>query len=274
MPFKLSIALALAGAALIGSAPAQAAGSKTYTDPAGDGGQGPDITLLVVANDDNGQITFSFTFSNRPTILTGDDIVVLAIDADRRGNTGDPSGYEYLLGFLFESGGAVEVGRWNGSTYDFDVPQTTLTARDGGRTISINRAELGGTNAFDMRVITQGYDQNDTAPEGGGVWTYELQITVAAPSIAGVRAAFSPAQPRAGKAFAVSRTLLRLSDGSDVTPAAISCRGTIAGRTLRTSGRCRWIIPRNARGKRISIVISASYAGGTATFQPYVFRIR
>lgn len=276
MRVKLSLVLAVALAALLGAGPADAAGSKTFTDPAGDGSAGPDITQLVVSNDDNGQLTFAFTFSNRPTILTGDDIVALGIDADRHGNTGDPAGYEFIFGFLFEGGGQVDVGQWDGSRFNFDAPQTTLRATEGGRTITINRSELGNTAAFDFRVVTQGNGPGDTAPEGGGVWTYELQIQAApaAPQITGIRAAFSLAQPRAGRPFAVTRTQLRLSDGNDVAPTAFSCRATLAGKPLPLRGRCRWNIPQNARGKRLLIFVTASYSGRTARFEPFVFRVR
>jgi hypothetical protein len=272
---KLSLVVAaLALAALGGGAPASAAGSKTFTDPTGDGSAGPDLTQLVVSNDDNGQLTFAFTFANRPTILTGDDIVALGIDADRRGNTGDPAGYEFIFGFLFEGGGQVDVGQWDGSRFNFDAPQTTLRATDGGRTITINRSELAGTSAFDFRLVTQGRDGNDTAPEGGGVWTYELQIAVARPTIQRVRVQFAPAQPRAGRAFAFVSVKLGLSDGQEVAPVTYSCRGSLAGKVLRPSGRCRWNIPRNAKGKRFSVIVTVSFEGETGSSQPFVFRVR
>lgn len=273
MRVKLSIASALAFAALAGSAPAQAAGSKTFTDPTGDGSVGPDLTQLVVSNDDNGQLTFAFTFANRPTILTGDDIVALGIDADRRGSTGDPAGYEFIMGYLFE-GGQVDIGQWDGSRFNFDAPQTTLRATEGGRTITINRSELGGTSAFDFRLVTQGRDGNDTAPEGGGVWTYELQIQAARPTVQRVRVQYSPAQPRAGKTFAFVSVKLGLSDGQEVAPATYSCRGSLAGKTLRPSGRCRWNIPRNAKGKRFSVIVTVSFEDETGSSQPFVFRVR
>jgi hypothetical protein len=270
---KLSLASALALAALAGSAPASAAGSKTFTDPTGDGSAGPDVVQLVVTNDDNGQITFTFTLSNRPTILTGDDIVAVGIDADRRGNTGDPAGYEYIMGAGFAAGRA-EVGRWNGSKFDFEVPETTLRYADGGRTFSINRSELDGTSAFDFRVETQGNGGTDTAPEGGAIWTYELQIAVARPTVQRVRVQYTPAQPRAGRPFAFVSVKLGLSDGQEVAPTAHSCRGTLAGKVLRPSARCRWNIPKNAKGKRFSVVVTVSFDGETGSSQPFVFRVR
>jgi hypothetical protein len=274
MRVKLSLGLVLALGALLAAGPAHAAGSKTFTDPNGDGSAGPDITQLVVSNDDNGQLTFAFTFSNRPTILTGDDIVALGVDADRRGNTGDPAGYEFIFGFLFEGGGQVDVGQWDGSRFNFDAPQTTLRATDGGRTITINRSELGNTAAFDFRVVTQGNGPGDTAPEGGGVWTYELQLQAARPTVTRVRVQFTPAQPRAGKPFTFVRVRLGLSDGQEVAPTSYSCRGTLAGKVLAPRSRCRWNIPRNAKGKRFSVVVTVSYGGETGQSGMFTFRVR
>jgi hypothetical protein len=268
---KLLIVLVAAAAALAASGSAWAAGSKTFTDPQGDASQGPDLTQLVVSNDDSGLITFQLTFSNRPTILTGDDVVAIGLDTDSNGDTGDETGYEYALGFSFETQRA-ELGRWDGSRFDFNVPETTLRFADGGRTLSVNRSQLGGTSAFRFRVLTSGYGAGDTAPEGGlaVIWDYQLVLR---PEIVQVRVGFVPGQPRAGRAFALGSPTLRLSSGQMVAPASYTCRATLAGRVLRATGRCRWRLPRNARSKRLVVTVRASYGGVTATFDPYIFRV-
>jgi hypothetical protein len=270
---RLLIVTVVAVAALAGSGQAWAVGSKTFTDPTGDGSQGPDLTQLVVSNDDNGQLTFQFTFSNRPTILTGDDIVALGLDTDSNGGTGDAAGYEYLMGFGFQGQKAV-IGKATGpESYDFNVPQTTLRFADGGRTMSINRSDLGGTGAFRFRVETSGNGGGDTAPEGGAgaIWDYTL---VLAPQIVAIRAGFTPGQPRQGKAFALASPMLRLSSGQMVPPQAYSCKATLAGKALRTAARCKWNIPKKSKGKRLVITVTATYSGVTATFDPYVFTVR
>ena len=271
---KVFIVLVLLLAALASAGPATAAGSKTFTDPKDDASNGPDVTQLVVSNDDNGQLTFAFTFGNRPTILTGDDIVAIGIDADRRGNTGDPAGYEFIFGFLFEGGGQVEVGQWDGSRFNFDAPQTTLRAADGGRTLSINRSELGNAMSFDFRVATLGAGTGDTAPEGGlaTIWTYELSLR---PEIVSIRASFNLPQPRVGKVFQLRTAVLRLSSGQEVPPTAFTCTATLGGKVLRPTGRCRWTIPKKgSKGKRFVVTVSATYEGVSARFDPYVFRVR
>jgi hypothetical protein len=271
---KVFIVLALVLAAFASAGPATAAGSKTFTDPKDDASDGPDITQLIVSNDDNGQLTFAFTFGNRPTILTGDDIVVIGIDADRRGNTGDEAGYEFIFGFLFEGGGQVDLGQWDGSRFNFDAPQTTLRAADGGRTISINRSELGNATAFDFRVATLGRGTGDTAPEGGfaTIWTYQLQLR---PEIVSIRASFNLPQPRVGKAFTLKGAVLRLSSGQEVPPTAYSCTATLGGKALRPAARCRWNIPKKgSKGKRFVVTVTASYGDVQARFDPYVFSVR
>ena len=264
------VLVTLALAALAGSGSAFAAGSKTFTDPSGDASAGPDVTQLIVSNDDSGQLTFAFTFSNRPTILTGDDIVALGLDTDANGDTGDEAGYEYIMGFGFQ-GQRAEVGRWNGSTFDFNAPETTLRFADGGRTMSINRSELGNTTAIRFRVETSGGGGGDTSPEGGGVWDYQVALR---PEIVAIRAGFAPGQPRSGKAFALSTPTLRLSSGQQVAPQSYSCRAELGGKALRATGRCRWTIPRRSTGKRLVVTVTATYDGVTATFDPYVFRVR
>jgi hypothetical protein len=270
---KLFIVTVVAIAALAGSGPAWAVGSKTFMDPSGDANQGPDITQLVVSNDDNGQITFQFTFSNRPTILTGEDVLLMGVDSDSNGGTGDASGYEYYLGFGY-LGRQLYLAKTTGpNTSDENVPKTTLRFADGGRTLSINRSELGGTSAFRIRVVTSGGggQLDDTAPEGGATWDYAL---VLAPQIVAIRAGFAPAQPRQGKAFALASPTLRLSTGEMVPPQAYSCRATLGGKALKAAGRCRWNIPKKSRGKRLVITVSATYSGVSASFDPYVFTVR
>ena len=267
------IVVVTALAALAGAGSAFAAGSKTYTDPSGDASGGPDITQLVISNDDNGQITFQFTFSNRPTILTGEDIVLLGLDTDSNGDTGDDAGYEYLLGFGY-LGREIVLGKATGpESYNFDVPKTTLRFADGGRTLSVNRSELGGTTAFRTRVVTSqaGGIIGDTAPEGGLTWDYPLAL---APQIVAIRAGFVPGQPRTGKAFALGAPTLRLSSGQMVAPETYSCRATLSGKALRATGRCRWTVPKKSTGKRLVVTVTATYSGVTATFDPYVFRVR
>ena len=48
-----------------------AANSVTFTDSSGEDARGPDITTVVLSNDDKGVLTWVINVPNRPT-LTGD----------------------------------------------------------------------------------------------------------------------------------------------------------------------------------------------------------
>jgi hypothetical protein len=263
------IVVALVLGALVVALPAGAAGSATYEDPNGDGGAGPDVISIVVSNDDTGIITFAFNYANRPT-LVGDDVVDILLDTDRNPGTGD-RGADFRIRYRRETQ-RVELGRWDGGAFNTNVPQSSLSTPD-GKTISIGYADLGGTLGFDFRVVTSSYSRQagDTAPEGGGVWSYNVQLKA---EIKSILTSFSPAAPVAGKYFAVRRTLLRLSTNEQVPPSSVTCTAKIAGKTVKPAGRCRWLIPKKTKGKTLVVTMTAIYGGERAVFNPYRFKIR
>jgi hypothetical protein len=269
VPRKVFIPVVLALGALVAALPAGGAGSETYNDPNGDGGAGPDIVSVVVSNDDTGVITFAVSYSNRPT-LVGDDIVDIYLDTDRNAATGD-HGADYRIRYRRETQRA-DLGRWDGGAFDENVPQGSLSTTD-GKTISVGYADLGGTLGFDFRVVTSSYSlqAGDTAPEGGGVWAYNVQLKAAIKSIL---TSFAPAAPVAGKYFAVRRTLLRLSTNEQVAPSSVTCAAKIGAKKLKLHGRCRWLIPKKAKGKKLAVTMTALYGGERAVFTPYKFKIR
>ena len=86
---------------------------------------------------------------------------------------------------------------------------------------------------------------------------------------------FTPDDPRAGRVFGVTRFLISTSLGDDVDADWFRCRATLAGRPLAPvrGSACRWQLPKNARGKRLRVYISASYKSVSENFQPYTFRV-
>jgi hypothetical protein len=260
--------VALAGAAaLVLPLSAGAAGSKTFADATGDAGNAPDFQRFVVSNTNQGLIRFEITYANR-TALRDDDGLFIGIDSDRNRATGDPDGAEYLI-LLDASTQGAGLGRWDGSTYDFDVPQTTFKAD--GRTIEVNRSELGNTTAFDFAAGSYGGDTEDFAPDAvNELYTYELDFT---PELRALTAGFTPKQPRAGKVFAVSSLRVQ-TDTAVVRPDKRTCTAKLAGRTLRPIGPCRWRLPASARGKALVVTIRVTYKGVAGTAQPYRFRVR
>jgi hypothetical protein len=254
--FGAMLALPLVGASNAGAA-------QTFTDPAGDAaGGGADITQVDVSNDATGKITLAFTIPNRTTFSSTDTLAIV-FDTDRNASTGS-SGVDY--GIVVTASGA-RVVHWNGTTF---VPsaQTTLTTANNGMTISVNRSELGNTTGFNFLAETLvGSTASDVAPDTSS-WSYDLGLK---PVLNTLAASFSPAKPRAGHVFRLAQTQLRLEDGTVVKADSITCIATLNGKRL--AGRCAWHIPRNARGRRLVVVLTAHYQGATATFTPWRFRV-
>lgn len=166
--------------------------SVTYSDSTGEDPAAPDITTVVVSNNDAADLTVQANISNRPG-LTPDMFLLLFVDSDNNESTGDPDslGADYLIQLV---PGSVSMFRWNGSGYTSDrVSQTTLTySYSNGATIRVNASELGGTTAFRFALLAASgvvfdpatgepsFDniKVDVAPDPGhGFFAYEVKIT-------------------------------------------------------------------------------------------------
>jgi hypothetical protein len=255
-------------AALLGSLTFAVGGASaaTYTDPQGDAtGAAGDITQVDVTNDVTGNIRFNVTLANRSAV-TADDIIFIFLDGDNNAATG-LNGLDFVI--VVDAAG-TSFFRATGSSFAPSAANT-LSSENGGRTVRINRSDLGGTTAFTFFAST-GLDSDenagDDAPDGDSVFLYTLQLR---PALDSLLARFSPAKPKAGKAFRVASTSARLEDGTDVRPGSITCVAKLNGKRLR--GRCAWRIPRNAGGKLLVVTITARYRGASATFLPWRFRV-
>jgi hypothetical protein len=263
------LAAATSLAALVMTLPAGATGSQTYTDPTGDSGTAADLTSVIVSNDDAGLLTIALKFANR-TALTADDVFIVAFDTDKNARTGSQAGTEYIIG-VDGSDQSFGLGKWNGTTFDGNVPQDTLKTSD-GMTFQINRSELGNPNAFDFYVValSNSSEASDDGPDGSAVWSYDLKFT---PKIKSVAAAFAPAKPKAGKRFAVGATRVGLVTGETVAPSTKRCTAKLAGKALKPAGNCAWLIPKTAKGKRVVVTITVSYGGSAAVSASYAFKV-
>jgi hypothetical protein len=105
-------------AAAHGSGAASAAGSVTFSDPAGDAGPAaPDIGSVTINGDPaTGAITVAVTAAGYlPASPDGQerDIDVF-LDTDKNGSTGSTSGSEYVLAESNDSTGSFwDMGRWD-----------------------------------------------------------------------------------------------------------------------------------------------------------------
>jgi hypothetical protein len=277
LPRPLLIALcALVALVAVGAGGAAVqANSVTFPDSTGEDAQAPDMTSLTVANDDRGTITFTLNMPNRPT-LTADMEIDLLLDSDANPATGEPgigSDYIIVLAGPLEGSAGVFLYRWTGSEYNSSgVSQRSLvfSYANGVATIRANAAELGNARrlafvaaaASGVALSSTGEPDYtnvhiDFAPDlGHGLHSYEVRI--APPSLLVRSFRSSPARPRAGGRYTVSATVARSDTGAAIRAGRVTCRASIAGRSLigrpaLVSGRasCSFMIPASARGKTI-----------------------
>ena len=262
---RRTVLLAAIVAALVLGAGGAGAATATFTDAQGDAiGGAADISQVVVSNDFDGNVTFAMTIPNRPT-FTADDFVVILLNVDRNAATGN-NGFEYAI---VVDGTKAELVQWNGTAFVL-VTAPTLNAANNNMTVTINRSDLGKTVAFTF-FVRSALESNSTASDGApdtGSWTFDLDLK---PTLNTLAATFSPAKPKAGKAFRLASTTLRLDDGTTVKAGSITCVAMLNGKRL--AGRCSWRIPANARGKRLVVTLTARFKGAKATFTPWRFKV-
>jgi len=270
---KVGLVLLLAGSAVamptsaLAKRSAARANSQTFTDSTGEDPAAPDITTVVVSNDDAGLITFKVNISNRPT-LTTDMTVLMFLDTDQQATTGDSqaSGAEYAIEL---DPGSVGLFKWNGSDYVAAPSQTSVTySYDAtGATIRASAVDLGGTKGFNFFLaafsgITTDAAGNadftnakvDAAPDAGhGVYTYQVltKLTLNVEAFT-----TSPKPAKAGKKFVASLAATESDTKGPVQAGAVTCTATVGGkhpsatvhRVANGIATCSWVLPRNVKG--------------------------
>ena len=265
-----------------------AANSVTFTDSSGEDAQGPDITTVVLSNDDKGVLTWVINVPNRPT-LTGDMGFIVYINSDSNAGTGDPQlfGSDYILQLIgpIDGPALAVLFRWNGTEFTAQgVSQSSLIFRyANGVTFKLNASELGNTRriqfivlALTGLVLTNGQldDKDarfDVAPDPGhGVYTFD--VSIARPRLVVKSFGMRPLTPRAGRALSVFVTFARSDRARAIAP-SVTCRATVGGRALSASGAsvsggratCLWALPPSAKGKRIRGTVTVRSGGLKAT---------
>jgi hypothetical protein len=255
--------------------------TETFTDPAGDSGPIPDITLVTLANDDAGLLTFTIAIGNRTELAEG-EFIQMFLDTDADNATGDGNGMDYGV----QIGGAAGPGilaRWTGAGTGFggsgyttiERSRTFTASWSGGPRFTVSQAEIGepARMHFFVRAARQGGQDLDDAPDGDDLWEYVLDIPLLFE-----RFTLNPDLPRAGRTLHAS---LEVRTNTD-KPLPVRCQAKLAGKPLRGRGSwmsvlevgssklganlfCDWKLPRTAKGKLLTGSISATNDGVTVT---------
>jgi hypothetical protein len=261
-----------------------AANSATFNDSTGEDPTAPDITSIVVSNDDTGMLSFRINVPNRPEL--GQDMEVdLWVDTDQNVATGDPqvAGVDYVIQLVQ---GEVNLFRWDGTgfTRRFGDPSavTLSFAYQGGVTVRISTNELGNTKQLRFFVIVASgivYDPTtgavddtnakaDVAP-GGGAGLYPFEVKVGRATLQVKKFTPTPAKPVAGRTFALRLQAARSDTGAAIRSGRVICVGRVGKSSLRAqSGRfvgreavCTWRIPAGAEGKPFRGSITIVFEG-------------
>jgi hypothetical protein len=287
---KILLTAALAGllvalpTAALGGSARTTANSQTFADSTGEDAAAPDITGVVVSNDDAGMITFKINVSNRPT-LTTDMSFQLVLDTDQVTTTGDPDvpGGDYLIEL---DPGSVGLFQWNGTDYAFAASQTSLTySYDAtGATIRISAADLGKTKGMNFQVFAASgiavdaagnpdytNAHADFAPDlGHGLYTYKV-VTKLSLSVVAFTTAPKPAKH--GKTFVAALAVNESDTAGPVQAGTVTCAATIAFKHIATLGHalkngivgCSWHLPATSKGKTMRGTVTVTVQGTKVT---------
>lgn len=292
----LAVAVVALPAAAFGALPsgtaspsAIAANTTTYTDSTGEDPAAPDITTIVVSNDDAGMISFRVNVPNRPTL--GQDMLAdLFVDTDNNPATGsqDIPGIDYVIEL---ARGEINLFKWDGTNFTrrFGDPSAVTLAfsYQGGVTIRISAAELGSTTRFNFLVtvesgivvdpVTGDLDftnaVGDAAP-GGGAGFFNYVVNIAKPTLVVRRLTTTPAAaPVAGKLFTMRLITARSDTGAVIQNGRVTCVGRAGTTRLRaqaaqvTGGAavCSWRIPKGAKGKTFRGSVAVTFEGLNAS---------
>ena len=160
---------------------------------------------------DASDVTVKVAFANRPSLANG-DIVFVDFDLDHNVATGDAGVDAYAV---FEGGEDPVAFVWRDGEF---AENTDLAANfaAGVATVAVPIDLAGDTIGVSATTLV-GPDPEgaptDHAPDSGA-WTY----TVERPVFQGSATTFAPAQPRAGRAFAVSSVTLEFTLAGTVNP--------------------------------------------------------
>ena len=263
----------LAGTA-VGQAPTQSAASATFQDAVGEDPAGPDITSVVVSNDDRGELTFRVAIPSHPA-LTEDMRIFVWFDYDDDPTTGLAEGLDHRLvvdvgtvgfgaaGLAFCGYPGPSCGVTQGWLAFGALVSLRFSYEKGVAIFSFDPAKLARQEPFRLGPlerfrfwiaaesgvrfdpVTRRWDftdwrrdvaPTDPLPERGFPARDQFWVYESRPLLVKDFSA-SPATPRAGRLFALRLAAIRTDTGAALTSGGISCSSTIAGKLLRPRSR-------------------------------------
>lgn len=264
------------------------AAATTFQDSVGEDPASADITTVAVSHDRTGLITFRINIANRPTLVS-DLSVAVFIDTNQNTTDGagpEAEGAEVLILLI---AGQVELGRWNGSQFDFSAPSPSSLsyAYSDGATIRILASDLGATRLNFFAATVSGVDPDyhvDYAPDSGH-WAYDARVA-SNPALRLVTQGFGyrvfPGPPKAPNELNAFLLVRRLDTGAQVRSGSVVCRASAGGRALPLLGaggffrgtvNCNWRLPKWARGKIVRGTVTVTVQG-TTVVRAFSVRIR
>ena len=132
----------------------------TFADPAGDAGNAPDLTSVVVDNDAGGKISIVISWANA-AYLNEDSYILVYFNSDRNAATGN-AGSDYLLR-IRGSDYTFDYLRWNGSDW-VDPPSPITVTVDQNALQTFEVAESERAQQLDHRLA----DRVDAPHRDGG----------------------------------------------------------------------------------------------------------
>lgn len=260
------------GAALVAAcatAAGAAAGSGTFTDPAGDAAGAPDVTGVAISDSPTGLMRLSVSVDG----LVADTPTGFGVffDTDRNPATGATGGFEYaLMAFHDAAGGTYVLVHWNGQQLKVvSAPSLSLSVSGDTYTFSFPKRELGAPASFAFSVLATANDSEgditatDRAPDAGA-WIYELS-TPGAPIVRPLIAppTTAPAKAKAGRPFTVTFLVTRSDTGGLLTGGTMVCEPSVGGRIIGhresfAAGRAHlaFTIPKSAKGKTLVVYVT------------------
>ncbi len=278
----LAAVLVALPAAAWGGAARVSANSQTFTDSIGEDPNAPDITSVVISNDDPGNIAFKVNISNRPA-LTPDMLLLIFLDTDQNAATGDPNslGTDYAIQL---EPGAVSLFKWSGTTYTSAPSQSSLTySYDAtGASIHVSAADLGATKGFKFAVLAASgitidangnpdftNEKDDFAPDPGhGFFTYQVltKLTLSVEAFV-----YAPKPAKQGKNFVAGFAATESDTNGPVATGTVACTATAGLKHLVALTHavkngvvaCVWHVPLKSKGKMLRGTVSLTVQGTT-----------